>query len=100
EQQPLRARFFGAGNSRIVLSRPTVWQRVRRNYPHFGKTLRDFARAIGGTIVDYDDLESHAGLGGQRRQTVAEAGLFVPGRNEDSDLGDRACKCTILKQTI
>src|SRR5713226_7810542 len=29
------------------------------------KTPRDFARAVGGAVVDHDDLESHAGLGGQ-----------------------------------
>src|SRR6266436_9312164 len=89
EQQPLRAGFFGAGNYRIVLPRPTVWQRVRGNYPHFGNTLRDLARAIGGTIVYYDDLESHTGLGSQRRQAVREAGLFVPGGYDDREFGDR-----------
>jgi len=92
EQQPLRAPFFGSGNYRIVLSRPAVWQRPRRDHPHFGKTLCDLARAIGGTIVDYDDFKTHAGLGGQRFQTVAEAGLFVPGRNDDRNLGDHVCR--------
>ena len=84
---------FGPGNHRIVLPRPALPCAVigsghAENHPHSGKTLRDLARAVGGAVVDHDDLERHAGLGGQRFQTGAEAGLFVPGGNDNRDLGD------------
>ena len=51
--------------------------RCGRNHAHSGKTLGDLAGAVGGGVVDHDDLESDAGLGTFRRLTMQAAARFA-----------------------
>ncbi len=58
--------------------------------------LGDFARAVGGVIVDDDDFEIHTGLRDQRLQTSGERRFFVARRDDDGDFDSiEICSCPI-----
>jgi len=80
-----RALFFPVNSSL-----PADRQWPCGNQPHSGKTLRDLARAVAGTIVDHYDLDATPGLGGQRIPDRLRGYSLVPGGNDNGDL--EGCK--------
>ena len=55
-----------------------------------GERRGDFAGAVGGVVVDDDDFEGDAGLGGQGLEAGAEVGFFVARGDDDGDLWVRS----------
>ncbi len=102
EQQPLALRGRFAGDQGVGLAGPSRRQRLRRvehmnieeeliegderTLANPGKAFRDGAGAVGGGVVDDENLKGDALLHHQRTQAALEVGLFIAGRNDDGNL--------------
>ena len=53
-----------------------------------GEAFGDGAGAVGGGVVDDENLKADALLHDEGTQAELEAGLFIAGRNDDGDLRD------------
>ena len=105
KQQPLAPRNRFGGHQGVGLAGPSRRQRLRRvqhlnideelvepnerTLANPGKALGDGAGAVGGGVVDHQNLKGNALLHHQRTQAALQVGLFIAGRNDDGDLEEQ-----------
>jgi hypothetical protein len=90
EQDPLAARALGAARERVRLPQPPVGQRVDAHHAHPRVAGRgpagDVAGAVGGAVVDDDDLDRGARRGPAERAQRGEPrgdGVRLVARRDD-----------------